>query len=133
MKTTLLFLLLMQSHQVAFAENSIPTYRITSNCIVSIEVKKSEFIPAWEVNVNLNSSAANSLHQFSLENLKTPIRLIDGNNKNITKDHIIIQTPLSTRFQIAGLEVHKEAINVKKSIMSSKGTCGKIIKNDKNT
>ena len=123
MKTLFSLIIIIYSCQVALAETDTPVFTITSDCILSIEVKKSDYIPGWVLNINLNSPAAKSLHVFSLENLKTPIRLIDGHGNNIIKNSIIIQTPLSTPFQVAALDSYEIAISAKKTILSSKGTC----------
>ena len=124
MKTLFSLILIIYSGQVVFAETSVPVFAITSDCILSIEVKKANYIPGWVLNINLNPLTAKSLHTFSLKNLKTPIRLIDGNGNNIIKNNIIIQTPLSTPFQVAALDSYEIAVNAKKSILSSKGKCG---------
>ena len=106
--------------------SAVPRFVITSNCISSIEVKESGYIPGWTLIVNLDNDAANDLLAFSKKYLKAQVRIIDGEGKRIIENDIVIQTPLSTTFHVMALESKNEALNSKKSILSTMGKCGEI-------
>jgi len=102
----------------------IPRYVITSECITSIEVHETKYPIGWGLLIKLNESAAEEMLRFSKKYIGKKVRIVDGNEKNIIKNGLTMQSYLSSSFQVVGLSSQKEAINAKKSISETTGKCG---------
>ncbi len=119
-----LFVIVAMLSQSIYANTNIPTYIITSNCVISIEVSDSKFNTGWTAIINIDNFAAESLLVFSKKHLKKQVRFIDGKGNKISSRDIMLQTPISKSIYLTGLKSRTEALIVKSSILSTKGLCG---------
>lgn len=101
-----------------------PKYVITSDCISSVEVMASKYVPGWDLVIKLKDIEAKNLYEFSKENIDERVFLIDGNDNNIIRNGAVIREPLPSPFHVSGIETQEEAIDARKTILSSVGDCG---------
>jgi hypothetical protein len=120
---TIFFILLTLSQSV-YANTDVPTYVVTSTCVVTIDTSNSASNTGWTVIINLTDVAAESLLIFSTVNLKKRIRFIDGKGNKISSRDVMLQTPVSKSIHLTGLKTQLEAQTAKNNILSTKGLCG---------
>ena len=120
----LVLLLILISPVSAEEPSEQATFYFSSSCVTSIDVGEVSYAPLWAVTINLDDQTAKGLHAFSEKYLYETVRMVDGDGNGITKKGITIRAPVSTPFQIAGLTDEKEAMSVKRRILSSNGACG---------
>jgi preprotein translocase subunit SecD len=116
----IIFLLLIS--QFSYAGESEVSFVVTSDCVTSIEVKKSIYTESWDLVTSLNEEAANNLFKLSSNNIGNKLTMYDGNNFVVIS--AIVREPLPSSFATSGIESEEEALKIKKSILESKGKCG---------
>ena len=118
--------MILENHQKCSRSTRIGVHDETEWVFTFHQNRCSRWARICTLIVNLDNDAANDLLAFSKKYLKAQVRIIDGEGKRIIENDIVIQTPLSTTFHVMALESKNEALNSKKSILSTMGKCGEI-------
>ena len=108
--------------QASYSGERDVAFVITSDCVSSVEVKKSKYIEGWDLAISLNKEAANKLFSLSSNNIGNMLTMYDGNN-TVVISAVIIE-PLPPSFASSGIESKEKALKAKKSILASTGKCG---------
>jgi hypothetical protein len=124
MKQYISALLLGFLSPIAYSQEYVATFIITSECVSSVEVKASNHVPGWDLKITLKDGAARDLHEFSSDRIGKRILLIDGNGAEILRGGAIVREPLPSPFVISGIQAEEEAIKARNGILSSSGPCG---------
>ena len=122
MKRVISFLLFFLVSGPAYTAEGGAKFTITSDCVTSIEVKKSRFVDAWDVEITLNEAAGKQLFNVSSKNISRKLTMLDGNNHVVHE--AIVRGAFSSTFVISGVESEKEALRAKESVLKSTGECG---------
>ena len=106
----------------ANAEEKGAKFIITSDCVISVEVKKSRVSDTLDVVFSLNEDAGKKLLDLSKRYISRKLTILDGNNRIISE--AIVYGVFSSVFMVSGIQSEKAALRISKSVMASTGECG---------
>jgi hypothetical protein len=109
---------------MAYSQEHVATFMMTSECVSSVEVKASNYFPGWDLKITLQDVAASDLHEFSSDRMGKKILLIDGNGNQVLRGGAVVREPLPSPFVISGIQTEEEATKARIGILSSSGPCG---------
>lgn len=115
-----ILLLLFYAGTALPSEQSPPVFKISSDCIVEMQVERNRYTDMWGVAITLNTDAAQKLFTLSSNHIKKLISIANGNGEVIST--AVVMEPISTRVAIV-LEKPK-AEEIRNKIVSSRGECG---------
>ena len=126
MSKVIIIILALIINSSANADAESPVFVITSECITSVNIEESDFLPesGWRLIVNINVVAAAKLHAFSENNLGKKARIVDGVGNNLIAGGALIMSRISTPIAISGFKSKDKAESSKKSVLSTQGECG---------
>ena len=122
MKRLVEIIFLLVISQASYSEERNVAFVITSDCVSSVEVKKSEYVEGWDLAISLNKETANKLFNLSSKNIGNMLTVYDGNNSVVIS--AVVMEPLPPSFVSSGIETKEKALKSKQSILQSTGKCG---------
>ena len=121
---SILILLTVIYSGFGYAAQEVLKYKISADCIESIDVLETEYSGYWSINVELTNSAGVALEALTKNNLGRKFMIVDSQANEVGLSPATLQASLSRQFRMAGFKSKESANKAKKQIMSNDSACG---------
>ncbi|WP_462171979.1 hypothetical protein [Pseudoalteromonas xiamenensis] len=106
------------------ATEELLKYKITPECIESIDISESSDNGYWNINIELTASESLNLYSITQKNLGRKFVMVDARENEIGLPPATLHGPLPKNFRLAGFDSLDKAEITKKQILSNAGACG---------
>ena len=121
MKQLLLIMITLYSSTIVASNNIEVTYTLTSSCVLSADIHKSDTPDNWDVYIKVNAVEADKLSAFSKKHIKKLIRTVNANGETLSV--ATLMGPISSLFFLPA-ESKEKALLIKNSLLKIPGKCG---------